>query len=132
MNALKLTAIALLLSTAACAGRSPAPVLMTQAQDNTSSCAAMRAEIATNNEKRADLSSEHAGKIRPERRRRAGRRVHLAGAIRRWMCKTAADIREQCPRGAQPLPGEAGGRALSARDRNGCAGPAQPAADRQD
>jgi hypothetical protein len=62
MTALKLTAVALLLSTAACAGRSPAPVLMTQAQDNTSSCAAMRAEIATNNEKRADLRGEYAGK----------------------------------------------------------------------
>ena len=63
MNTLKMLPIAALLLTAACAGRSPAPVPLSQAQDSTASCQAMRAELAGNNEKMADLRSDENAKV---------------------------------------------------------------------
>jgi hypothetical protein len=45
-----------------CAGRAPAPVAISQAQDNGASCTALRAETAANDEKIHQLGSEKIGK----------------------------------------------------------------------
>jgi hypothetical protein len=64
MNTLKLTAVVLIgTMLISCAGRSPAPVAMTQAQDTTASCTAMRAELASNNEKIKELRSDENAKV---------------------------------------------------------------------
>jgi len=45
-----------------CAGRTPAPVAISQAQDNGASCTALQAETAANNMKIHQLGSEQVGK----------------------------------------------------------------------
>src|SRR5690606_24567808 len=53
-------AVALL---AGCAGRAPAPVAVTQAQDAYMSCAAIQSEVAANTRKISELGSEQGQKV---------------------------------------------------------------------
>jgi hypothetical protein len=48
---------------AACAGRAPAPVAVTQAQDRYMDCAAINAEVQANNKKITELGSEEGKKV---------------------------------------------------------------------
>lgn len=48
---------------AACAGRTPAPVAVTQAQDRYMDCAAINAEVQANNKKISELGSEEGKKV---------------------------------------------------------------------
>lgn len=48
---------------AACAGASPQPVSVIQPQDATSDCAAIFAEVASNNHKLQDLASAQGAKV---------------------------------------------------------------------
>jgi hypothetical protein len=64
MNTLKMLPLAVLLlaTSVGCAGRAPAPVAISQAQDNGASCTALRAETAANNMKIHELNTEKIGK----------------------------------------------------------------------
>ena len=55
--------ISLLLATAACAGRAPAPVPVVQAHDRAMDCPAIVAETQANATKIRDLGSEEGGKV---------------------------------------------------------------------
>ncbi len=48
---------------AACAGRAPAPIAVTQAQDRYMDCAAINAEVQSNNKKITELGSEEGKKV---------------------------------------------------------------------
>src|SRR5215211_5043821 len=48
---------------AACAGRAPAPIAVTQAQDRYMDCAAINAEVQANNKKISELGSEEGKKV---------------------------------------------------------------------
>lgn len=48
---------------ASCAGRAPAPVAVVQPMDNTLTCQAIQAEVASNNDKIASLGSEKGAKV---------------------------------------------------------------------
>ena len=48
---------------AACAGRSPEPVSIIQAQDQTIGCAAITAEVEANNLRITELAAEHGQKV---------------------------------------------------------------------
>src|SRR5882672_2551467 len=48
---------------AACAGRAPAPVAVTQAQDRYMDCAAINSEVQANNKKISELGSEEGKKV---------------------------------------------------------------------
>src|SRR3954452_16910558 len=50
-------------SVAACAGRAPAPVAVVQPTDNSLTCSATMAEVASNNTKITDLGSEKGAKV---------------------------------------------------------------------
>ncbi len=56
-------AVAMLLATAACAGRAPAPVPVVQAHDRSMDCAAIVAETQANADKIRGLGSEEGGKV---------------------------------------------------------------------
>ena len=51
------------LAVSACAGRAPAPVAVTQAQDRYMDCAAINAEVQANNQKVIALSGEEGAKV---------------------------------------------------------------------
>jgi hypothetical protein len=55
--------IALTALMAACAGRAPAPVAVVQPVDDTMNCDAIRAEVAANNQRIAELGSESGAKV---------------------------------------------------------------------
>ena len=57
------TTLAILLATAACAGRAPAPVPVVQAQDRSMDCSAILAETQANAGKISQLGSEEGGKV---------------------------------------------------------------------
>lgn len=51
------------LAVSACAGRAPAPVAVTQAQDRYMDCAAINAEVQANNKKVTELGGEEGAKV---------------------------------------------------------------------
>lgn len=55
--------LSVLLATAACAGRAPAPVPVVQAHDRSMDCAAIVAETQANAERIRGLGSEEGGKV---------------------------------------------------------------------
>lgn len=57
------SACAVLLALAGCAGRAPAPVSVVQAQDRYLDCAAIMAEVEANNTKVQQLASEQGLKV---------------------------------------------------------------------
>ncbi len=59
----KLVLVMLVAQLAACAGRAPAPVAVTQAQDRYMDCAAINAEVQANNKKISELGSEEGKKV---------------------------------------------------------------------
>lgn len=59
----KLLLVMLAAQLAACAGRAPAPVAVTQAQDRFMDCAAINAEVQANNKKITELGSEEGKKV---------------------------------------------------------------------
>jgi len=59
----KLVLVMLAAQLAACAGRAPAPVAVTQAQDRYMDCAAINAEVQANNKRISELGSEEGKKV---------------------------------------------------------------------
>jgi hypothetical protein len=59
----KLVLVLVAAQLAACAGRAPAPVAVTQAQDRYMDCAAINAEVQANNKKITELGSEEGKKV---------------------------------------------------------------------
>ena len=59
----KLVLVVVAAQLAACAGRAPAPVAVTQAQDRYMDCAAINAEVQANNKKITELGSEEGKKV---------------------------------------------------------------------
>jgi hypothetical protein len=59
----KLMLVLLAAQLAACAGRAPAPVAVTQAQDRYMDCAAINAEVQANNKKITELGGEEGKKV---------------------------------------------------------------------
>ena len=59
----KLIAAASMALLASCAGRTPAPVSVSQIQDGTMSCQAIQAEIRANNAKISELGGEQGAKV---------------------------------------------------------------------
>lgn len=59
----KFVLVMLAVQLTACAGRAPAPVAVTQAQDRYMDCAAINAEVQANNKKISELGSEEGKKV---------------------------------------------------------------------
>jgi type II secretory pathway pseudopilin PulG len=59
----KIVLVMLAAQLAACAGRAPAPVAVTQTQDRYMDCAAINAEVQANNKKITELGSEEGKKV---------------------------------------------------------------------
>ena len=59
----KLVLVLVAVQLAACAGRAPAPVAVTQAQDRYMDCAAINAEVQANNKKITELGGEEGKKV---------------------------------------------------------------------
>jgi hypothetical protein len=59
----KLVLVLVAAQLAACAGRAPAPVAVTQAQDRYMDCAAINAEVQANNKKITELGGEEGKKV---------------------------------------------------------------------
>jgi len=58
-----LAALSLVVLTAACAGRAPAPVAVVQNVDDTMSCEAIQAEVNANTKRIGELGSEQGAKV---------------------------------------------------------------------
>lgn len=63
MKSFSLAALSLVVLTAACAGRAPAPVAVVQNVDDTMSCEAIQAEVNANTKRIGELGSEQGAKV---------------------------------------------------------------------